>query len=73
MVIIPACRNLDLAPASAASPGQHWAVVSVGCVVASWTGQSHPSVPIALLCVLLWVLIADEEIAWLDPSLTPPL
>lgn len=36
-------------------------------------GQPHPAVPVALLCVLLRVLIADEEIAWLDPSLTPSL
>lgn len=74
MVIIPACRNLDLAPASAAFPRSALGtVVSVGCVVASQPGQSHPLVAIALLCVLLWVLIADGEIAWLDPSLTPPL
>lgn len=28
---------------------------------------------LSLLCELLQVLIADEEVAWLDPSLTPSL
>lgn len=36
-------------------------------------GQPHPAVPVALQGVMLRMLIADEEIAWLDLSLAPSL
>lgn len=41
--------------------------------VPGWRDQPHPAIPTALLGVMLPVLIAGEELAWLDPSPTPSL
>lgn len=38
-----------------------------------WRDSLASPIPVTLLCVLLQVLISDEEIAWLDPSLTSSL